>query len=577
VNRHAIYHITDVRYAYGKDLDTLSIVLRTAKNDIKKCELYYKDRYDWENDFNVVEMYIKNKTDLFDYYHVDISVDRNRYRYYFKLTDLYGNSFYLDERGIRNNEIDRKEATAFQYPYIAKGDLYDEVKWLQESVVYQIFVDRFCNGDSSNNPPNVLEWGEDVTRTSMFGGDLKGIINKLDYLMELGIDLIYLTPIFKSSSNHKYNIGDYFVIDPQFGDIEDAKELVKQCHKRNMKIVLDAVFNHSGDDFFAFEDIVKNGDSSLYKDWYLVDSYPIDKKKVNYYTFANNVYTMPKFNISNKEVTQYLLNVAKFWIDEVGVDGWRLDVCDEVDHDFWRAFKKTVKEANHNAIIVGEIMHEATSFLKGDQLDSIMNYPFKGALIDFFAKRSISVQQFSEILAQNRVIYIESITRQLWNLFGSHDTQRFLTECNNDIKRMQLAIAFQFCYLGVPYIYYGDEIGLDGGEEPLSRKCMIWDKEKQKRELFDLYKRLIKIRKENSELIYGEYNEIYCNNNVIVFERFNNNNNKVIVAINNNEIEVEVELNLYKNFKELLNNNNREIEKNLVLAPMEFKILKMIK
>ncbi|WP_322413341.1 alpha amylase N-terminal ig-like domain-containing protein, partial [Clostridium perfringens] len=143
-------------------------------------------------------MYIKNKTDLFDYYHVDISVDRNRYRYYFKLTDLYGNSFYLDERGIRNNEIDRKEATAFQYPYIAKGDLYDEVKWLQESVVYQIFVDRFCNGDSSNNPPNVLEWGEEVTRTSMFGGDLKGIINKLDYLMELGIDLIYLTPIFKS-------------------------------------------------------------------------------------------------------------------------------------------------------------------------------------------------------------------------------------------------------------------------------------------------------------------------------------------------------------------------------------------
>ncbi|MDZ7543054.1 alpha-glycosidase, partial [Clostridium perfringens] len=171
--------------------------------------------------------------------------------------------------------------------------------------------------------------------------------------------------------------------------------------------------------------------------------------------------------------TQYLLNVAKFWIDEVGVDGWRLDVCDEVDHDFWRAFKKTVKEANHNAIIVGEIMHEATSFLKGDQLDSIMNYPFKGALIDFFAKRSISVQQFSEILAQNRVIYIESITRQLWNLFGSHDTQRFLTECKNDSKRMKLAIAFQFCYIGVPYIYYGDEIGLDGGEEPLSRKCMI--------------------------------------------------------------------------------------------------------
>lgn len=576
MNRHAIYHITDVPYAYGKDLDTLSIVLRTAKNDIKKCELYYKDRYDWKNDFNVIEMYIKNRTDLFDYYHVDISVDRNRYRYYFKLIDSDRNTFYIDERGIRNNEIDRKEATAFQYPYIAKGDLYNQVQWLQESVVYQIFVDRFFNGDSSNDPPNVMKWGEDVTGTSMFGGDLKGIINKLDYLIELGIDLIYLTPIFKSSSNHKYNIKDYFVVDPQFGDIEDAKELVKQCHKRNIKIIFDAVFNHSGDDFFAFEDIIKKGKKSQYKDWYLVDSYPIDKERVNYYTFANNVYEMPKLNISNKDVTRYLLNVAKFWIDEVGIDGWRLDVCDEVNHEFWRDFKKTVKEAKHDAMIVGEIMHEATSFLKGDQLDSIMNYPLKGAMIDFFAKRAISVQEFSEILAQNRVIYMESITRQLWNLFGSHDTQRFLTECNNEIKRMQLAIAFQFCYLGVPYIYYGDEIGLDGGEEPLSRKCMIWDKEKQKRELFDLYKKLIKIRKENSELIYGEYNEIYCSNNVIVFERFYNDN-KIIVAINNNEIEVEVELNLYKNFRELLNSNNIEIEKNLVLAPMESKILKMIK
>lgn len=575
MNKYAIYHITDAPYAYGKDLNTLSIVLRTAKNDIKKCEVYYKDRYDWSNEFNVIDMNKKNSTDLFDYYYGDISIDRNRYRYYFKLIDMEDNLFYLDERGIRSSEISMLEATAFQYPYIAKGDLYNEVKWLQEAVVYQIFVDRFCNGDSSNDPLNTKEWGGEVTSKSMFGGDLRGIINNIDYLNELGIDLIYLTPIFKSSSNHKYNTCDYFVIDPGFGDVEDAKELVKECHKRNIKIVFDAVFNHSGDDFFAFEDLVKNGEKSKYKDWYLVDNYPIDKEKINYYTFANDVRQMPKLNISNKEVTEYLLNVAKFWIEEVGIDGWRLDVCDEVDHEFWRAFKKVVKEANPNAIIVGEIMHEATSFLKGDQLDSIMNYPFKGAMIDFFAKRSISVQHFSEILAQNRVIYMESITKQLWNLFGSHDTQRFLTECNNNINKMKLAIAFQFCYLGVPYIYYGDEIGLDGGDDPLSRKCMIWDKEKQELELLDLYKKIIMVRKENKELIYGDYNEIYCNNNVIIFERVYENNN-IIVAINNNDNNVEINLNISGSFIDLLNNQEYKINKNIVLNSMEFKILKVV-
>lgn len=575
MNKHAIYHITDTPYAYGKDLNTLTVVLRTAKGDIKKCIIHYKDRYDWENEFLIKEMYINSTTELFDFFKADISVDRDRYRYFFKLIDKDGEITYLDERGLRSFEIPRKEATAFQYPYIAKRDLYNPVNWLQEAVVYQIFVDRFCNGDESNDPRGTVPWGSQVTQTSMFGGDLKGIISKLDYLKDLGIDLIYLTPIFKSSSNHKYNISDYHGIDPQFGTLDDAKVLVNECHNRGIRIVFDAVFNHSGDDFFAFKDVIKNGEKSRYKDWYFIDSYPVDQKEVNYYTFAKNIKTMPKFNTANEEVKEYLLKVGEFWVKQVGIDGWRLDVCDEVDHDFWRNFKCRVKQAKEDAIIVGEIMHEATSFLKGDEMDSIMNYPFKGAMVDFFARRSITVEQFNEILAQNVTIYIESITRQLWNLIGSHDTQRFLTECGNDVERMKLAIAFQFCYIGVPYIYYGDEVGLNGGEEPQSRKCMVWDKGKHNKELFNLYKKLIKIRKVNLPLIYGNYKSKYCKDGILVFERIYNNE-KIIVAINNNDFKLKLYIDLNVLVKDLINDELVFLDNNLILNSMGFKIFKII-
>ena len=574
MNKHAIYHILDTPYAYAKDINTLSVVLRTAKDDIKTCNIYYKSRYDWENDFDIKEMKIKDTNNLFDFFEASISVERNRYRYFFELVDYDDNKTFFDERGLRSEEIQRKEATAFQYPYIAKPDVYNEEKWLQEAVVYQIFVDRFCNGDESNDPKDILPWGANVDQTSMFGGDLQGIIDKLDYLKDLGVNLLYLTPIFKSSSNHKYNIADYYKIDSQFGCIEKVKELVSKCHERDIKMVFDAVFNHSGADFFAFEDVLKNQEKSKYKDWYFIDSFPVDLKKTNYYTFADDIATMPKFNTDNEEVRKYLLDVAKYWIDEIGIDGWRLDVCDEVDHSFWREFKKIVKNHKKEAIIIGEIMHEASSFLKGDQLDGIMNYPFKGAMVDFFGNRAIDVELFNDILSVNRSIYMDSITRQMWNLIGSHDTKRFLTECNEKIERMKLAITFQFTYIGVPYIYYGDEVGLYGGEEPESRKCMIWSEEKQNRELFNFYKELISIRKNNPTLIYGSYRTLYCKNNILIFER-TYKDQKIIVAINNNDKQNNVELSLNAKVKDLLTSELLYIDRILTLDSMGIKIYKI--
>lgn len=573
MNRQAIFHITDVPYAYAVNKDTLVLRVRTAKDDIKRCRLYYKDRYDWTNGYKYKDMTIAIKTSLFDYYEAEISVERNRYRYYFELTDYEGSREFLDDRGLRENDIPNKEITSFQYAYIAPNDVYKESKWLQESIVYQIFVDRFCNGDKSNDPEGTLSWGGSVTHTSMFGGDLRGIIKKLDYIKNLGVNLIYLTPIFKSSSNHKYNTTDYFDIDPQFGTIDDAKELVSKCHEKNMRIVFDAVFNHSGSDFFAFKDVIKNGEKSKYKDWYLIDEFPVDTEKVNYYTFADNISDMPKFNPCNEEVQKYLLKVSKFWIEEVGIDGWRLDVCDEVSHEFWSAFRKEIKSADKDAVSIGEIMHEAGSFLRGNELDSIMNYPFKNAVVDFFAKRSINAKRFNDILNQNRAVYMDSISRQMWNLIGSHDTKRFLTECGEKVERMKLAVVFQFSYIGVPYIYYGDEIGISGGEEPLSRKCMVWSNSRQNRDLLNFYKKIIKIRKNNIELVYGNYKCMYDKDNVLVYKR-SYKNKFIIVAINNNYEQKSVELKLQGEFIHLMSDTKLYLDSKIVLSPMSFLMIK---
>lgn len=544
MNKYAVFHVLDTPYSYGKDKDTLVVRVRVARNDIRECYIYYKDRYDWENQYNKKAMRIVGETEFFTYYQTEISVFRNRYRYYFEFIDINCEKFQYNERGFVNEYFNYNDMNSFQFPYIAEEDLYEEIKWLQESVVYQIFPDRFCNGDSSIDIEGTSEWGKGrVHRRSIYGGDLRGIINKLNYLDDLGINLIYLTPIFRASTNHKYNTQDYFDIDPQFGTINEAKELVDKAHKLGMKVVFDAVFNHSGSDFFAFEDLIENQQKSKYKDWYFIDSWPVTKSKNKYYTFANGCDNMPKLNTNNEEIKDYLLRVGEFWIKEVGIDGWRLDVCDEVGHEFWRAFRKRIKSIKKDAIIIGEIMHEANSFLKGDQLDGIMNYPFKNAVIDFFAKGIISGREFFDIMAENRVLYMESITKQMWNLVGSHDTKRIYTECDGNIDRIKLSIAYQFLYIGVPYIYYGDEVGLSGGDDPNNRKCMNWNENTQNREIFDFYRNIINIRKENKVFIYGTFEEVYCENNIIAFKRVLNNEETLII-FNNNEDEYVVRLNV---------------------------------
>lgn len=286
MNLHAIYHIPEVPYAYSIDDNKLFIKLRVANNDVKRVNLYYKDRYDWRLDFKVSEMKKVSVTELFDFFEVIVSIDEGRVKYFFEIEGVDGTINYFNERGTLKEKPE--ELGDFQYPYINPDELYEDVKWSNESVVYQIFPDRFCNGNKENDLEGTEKWGDKVKRKSFFGGDIKGILDKVDYLDDLGINIVYLTPVFKSSSNHKYNTEDYFEIDESFGTKEEFRKLVEELHKRNIKIILDAVFNHSGDDFFAFKHIKENGINSKYKDWYFINGDEIEDS-INYRTFGKKL------------------------------------------------------------------------------------------------------------------------------------------------------------------------------------------------------------------------------------------------------------------------------------------------
>lgn len=573
MNRHAVLHLTEVPFAYGKDKDTLVVRIRTAKDDIKVSNIYYRDRYIFEGDYNLMEMKKVETTDLFDYFECELQVNEKRFRYYFELKAKDGEEIFYNERGFTKTVPEPNFKYAFQFPYLCEADIFTDIDWAKEGVVYQIFPDRFCNGDKSNDPENTLPWGEEVSPTTMFGGDLQGMIDKLPYLKDLGVTIVYTTPIFLASTNHKYNTKDYYAIDPQFGDVEKAKELVEKAHELGMKVVLDAVFNHSGDDFFAFEDVKKNGIDSKYIDWYFIEGYPINMEKANFRTFSNNITSMPKLNTGNPEVKEYLLKVGEFWIKEVGIDGWRLDVCDEVDHAFWRAFRDRVKAAKSDALIIGEIMHESKSFLRGDQLDSIMNYPFKEAATDFFAKSEISSEEFDNVLAETRASYMSNINYHMFNLLGSHDTARFLTEAKDDKRSLKLATAFQFTYVGIPYIYYGDEVGMAGETDPYCRGCMIWEEDKQDRELLDFFKAIAKIRRENKALVYGNYEGLNNKNNIIAFKR-SLQGEEIVVIFNNNDSKKHVELELCGKYTELYTGREVQMDGAVDILPKDFLILK---
>ncbi|MCS6919315.1 MAG: alpha amylase N-terminal ig-like domain-containing protein, partial [Fimbriimonadales bacterium] len=268
---------------------------------------------------------------------------------------------------------------------------FDVPNWAQDAIYYQIMPDRFYNAEPSNDPDasKPVDFTGRIEGDGFYGGDLQGILQKLDYLRDLGVDALYLTPVFASVTHHNYDIDDYERADPQIGTDEDLRTLARTLHQHEMRLILDGVFNHVGIYFFAFQDLLRRQEASLFRDWFIVEKFPVAVElNPNYWAWWNIPY-MPKLNHNNPLVRRYLLGVIDRWTRELRLDGWRLDVPNEVPDMFWREFRPVVKRANPQAIIIGEIWDDAGRWLQGDMFDSVMNYVWRGAVLGFVAHGSL--------------------------------------------------------------------------------------------------------------------------------------------------------------------------------------------
>ncbi|KQL50748.1 cyclomaltodextrinase [Heyndrickxia shackletonii] len=577
----AIYHRPKNNFAYAYNEKTLHIQLRVKKNDVEKVRLLYGDPYHWNKDgwiFSYKDMTFSGNDGLFDYWFVEVSPEFRRMRYGFELTNDDESIIYT-EKGFFTEAPCDDVAYYFCFPFLHQADIFRAPEWVKDTVWYQIFPERFANGNPSINPKNTLPWGStEPLRDNFFGGDFEGIIQHIDHLVDLGVTGIYFTPIFKAFSNHKYDTIDYMEIDPQFGDKKTFKRLVDICHQHGIRVMLDAVFNHSGFYFGPFQDVLENQEKSKYKDWFHLREFPVKTTPVpNYDTFAFTE-QMPKLNTENEEVKKYLLDVAKYWIEEFDIDGWRLDVANEVDHAFWREFRKTVKSIKPDAYILGEIWHDSMPWLQGDQFDAVMNYPFTQGALDFFAKGKISAEEFKNVITNVLHSYPKNVNEVAFNLLGSHDTPRILTLADGNKDRIKLLLLFQLSFIGTPCIYYGDEIGMTGGQDPGCRKCMIWDQEKQDQELFTFVKHLIQLRKQYPVFCNdGEFRflEADRNKNYLVYQK-QSKDETLLFMLNNSDKEVEIPfVNGIRTALDLWNNCQVEIEDEMDLPPFGFAIWKI--
>lgn len=534
MNYQALLHEPKTQLGFANPDGSITLRMRTAADDVKGVTLIYGDKYIWAEK-STIDMEKICTDGVFDYYEATVRAPFNRLAYYFEVHGKHPKLCYYTEWGpsekINESEID---LMFFNFPYVNKEDIHTVPEWIDSAIFYQIFPERFGNGDKSNDREGVVPWDSMPTRDNFFGGDLRGITDHVDHLAELGINAIYMTPIFESPSNHKYNTTDYFKIDPEFGTLDDFKALVKKCHDKGIKVVLDAVFNHSGFMFEQFQDVLKNGEKSKFKDWFHIHDFPVRTEPLGYEAFAFEAY-MPKLNTGNPEVIAYLSKVATYWIEEADIDGWRLDVANEVDHEFWRVFKKAVRTAKKDAYIVGEIWHNAKPWLLGDQFDGAMNYPFTRACLNYFAYGNTDTDTFKKLINATYVRNTKEANKAMLNILDSHDTPRFLTRCGGNIGRLKLGALFQMSFIGAPSVYYGTEIGMEGEQDPDCRRAMKWNKEAWNQDVYAFYKEVIDLRKRRPSMRTEKIEWLETHNEHILAYVKHAEGEKTLIIMNNSE------------------------------------------
>jgi len=531
----AIFHDMDKRFCYAIDKDLFVIRVQVKKDDMKEVILHYEDKYipmERKDTRMTLPMKKVATSQFHDYYEAQLQMHLICLRYFFEFTDMQGEKVYYG-----NYEFDKECITnrdrMFDCPQnLREEEMFEVPQWAANKVVYQIFPSRFA----TTQPVDKKLWYKaPITPMDDLHGNLRGIIEHLDYIKDLGIDVVYLTPIFKSNSCHKYDTIDYYQVDPSFGTTEDLKELVQKSHERGMKVVLDAVYNHTGREFFAFQDILEKGEKSKYLDWYFIDELPPRGEWGEIPNFKCFGYYggMPKLNLKNPEVEKYITDVACYWIKECDIDGWRLDVGDEISHFFWKNFRKAIKAVKKDMLIIGEIWHYAGDFLEGDEWDTVMNYPFYLNLIDLLADEKINVSQFVQNLGYLKGRLNKKCYPLMWNLIDSHDTARFLHLCNDNKKKQHLAAAFQLLLPGMPMVYYGDEYAMPGANDPDCRRGMYWDEEYQDKEMYNWYKKLMQVRKTHACIVEGEMIEIIANDDEDTIVMIRKNGEETIAMLFN--------------------------------------------
>ena len=511
MNRHAVYHAIKSNYSFPVSDSELVIRLRVAKGDAERAELIYSMKYDWTLHRESCAMRKEFSDDLFDYFTVRMQLADTRFAYIFRIR-ADGKEYYYSENGVTETyDFALGYFNFFQCPYINPADVHREVSWAKDAIVYQIFVERFYAGEGADKKGYVnLRWGEIPNPKSFAGGDLTGIAEKLDYLCGLGVNTLYLTPIFCSRSNHKYDILDYFHVDEMFGGDKAFAHLMKEARARGVRVILDAVFNHCSGENAIFLDVVKKGKKSRYFDWFFIRGDRPDPEKGNYEHFAGCKY-MPKLNTNVPAVQDYLISVGRYWIEKYGISGWRLDVADEVSDVFWRRFRRAVKDADPDAVLIAENWHDAYPWLRGDEYDGVMNYSLTKACLDYLVYDVFDAQAMADRLSHILMRNTDQVNNMMLNLLDSHDTERFITlakKSGKDERSLLCALAIVFFSPGMPCIYYGTEIGTEGGYDPDCRRTFDWDESRWNKRIYETVKKLVRIRKEKigGEIAYGAEN-----------------------------------------------------------------------
>ncbi len=538
MNKSAIFHKTGDNFCYALDKDNLIITLHTGF-DITDVSLCYGDPYTtgimggnskWIYDTEA----ITHKSYLEDavLWKICVKPPFKRCSYFFRICCNDEVCYYFEDGFHNSTEPEHGERPQyFIFPWMNPVDINTVPDWVNDTVWYQIFPDRFCNGDSSLNGRFVKDWKgpeQPVGPLDIYGGDIPGIISRLDYLHELGITGLYFTPLCAGKSNHKYDTADYLKIDPAFGTNEQMRELVDKAHSLGMRVMMDGVFNHCSTHFAPWKDVCRKGHDSKYFDWFMINNWPFSKipnsnsKKGNYYSFAF-FDMLPKLNTNNPEVIRYLTHVCMTWIKEFDIDAIRLDVANEVSHSFLQTLRKNLKKLKPDFFLLGELWHDSMPWLRGNELDSVMNYTLKDSINDFWLNTELTNENLTHAVNRCYNMYMGQTNDVLFNLLDSHDTIRLISQLKNPDKFYQ-EMALMLLMPGTPCLYYGSEVMLEGMHDPDCRRCMPWDKIDNGfyRDSIERTKKLINLRKNNPAAKSSVYRFVNNTDNgrLVQFEKY---------------------------------------------------------